>query len=574
MNTFNVCAPITESESWHDINWAKCEASVRKLQARIVKATQQKRWNRVKYLQHLLTNSFAAKAIAVRRVTQNQGSRTAGVDGEKWTTPKQKMEATLNLGIKGYKPSPLKRIYIPKANGKRRPLGIPTMKDRAMQALFLSALEPIAETQADHNSYGFRKGRSAQDAAAKLHMNLSKGKSARWILEADIKACFDNISHDWLLDNVPMKRDILQKWLNAGFFEGSNFYPTEAGTPQGGIISPTLANFALDGLERLLATHFGKPDSPKRKRSKINLVRYADDFVITGVSKEILENEVLPVVKKFLDTRGMVLSQEKTRITHITDGFDFLGWNFRKFERNGKETFLTRPSKDSVNAILHKVKEVLRANRQTPQLKVIQILNPILRGWANYHRWNCASETFAKVDYLIWKKLWVWARRRHPRKIDSWISSNYFHKIGTTTRAFSAPTGEIRGSVEWKLSLMEIRRVKIKRHVKIRAEANPFDPEWDDYFFARMASKMKSGAAGRKAVTKLWLDQNGLCPRCGTLITKETGWHVHHVEGRKVENSNSYQNLTLIHPNCHWSAHAKKEKVLKPGVSEETLLSA
>ena len=232
-------APINQTLHWHDIDWAKCSRMVKRHQARIVKATQDRRWSKVKSLQHLLTRSFTAKAMAVKRVTENRGKNTAGVDGLIWSTPTQKMNAIGQLKHNGYNPLPLRRVVIPKSNGKERPLGIPTMKDRAMQALHLLALEPISETLADSNSYGFRPARSTADAMEQCFKVLSKKGSAQWVLEGDIAACFDNIDHDWLIHNTPVNKQVLRKWLKAGYIDKGNLFPTEKGTPQGGIITPT-----------------------------------------------------------------------------------------------------------------------------------------------------------------------------------------------------------------------------------------------------------------------------------------------------------------------------------------------
>ena len=275
----SACASSAGVTDWDQINWKQCERQVERLQARIVKAAQLGRWGKVKALQRLLTCSFSGKALAVRRVTENKGKRTSGVDRVRWSTPEQKIKAIRSLQRRGYQPLPLRRVYIPKSNGKLRPLGIPTMRDRAMQALHLLALEPVAETFADHNSYGFRRGRSTADAMEQCFRALCKAGSAEWILEGDIKGCFDHISHSWLLAHIPMDTGILEKWLKSGYLEQSNWFATEAGTPQGGIISPTLANLTLDGLEVLLRQRF--PQEVKkgqiRFRPKVHLVRYADD---------------------------------------------------------------------------------------------------------------------------------------------------------------------------------------------------------------------------------------------------------------------------------------------------------
>jgi RNA-directed DNA polymerase len=397
----STCASSHKEAHWHQIDWRQCHQAVRKLQTRIVKATQEGKHGRVKTLQWLLTHSFSAKTLAVKRVTENQGRKTPGVDQETWSTPETKSQAVLSLKRRGYKPLPLKRVYIPKSNGKRRPLGIPTMKDRAMQALYLLALEPISETTADHNSYGFRPERCTTDAIGQCFNTLGKKVSPQWILEGDIKGCFDNISHEWLVTNTPIDTVILRSWLKAGFMDRRILYPTETGTPKGGIISPTLANLTLDGLEHLLSKKFNRRKTPC---PKVNMVRYADDFIITGNSKELLKNEVRPLVEAFLKIRGLELSQEKTRVTHIEEGFDFLGWNVRKY--NGK--LLIKPSKKNVKTFLDKIRRIIKGNKTVKQVNLINLLNPVIRGWVNYHKTQVAKETFSSVDHEIWKTLWQW----------------------------------------------------------------------------------------------------------------------------------------------------------------------
>ena len=300
------------SSIWDAIDWRPIIEGVQRLQMRIAKATREGRWGKVKALQWLLTHSQSGRALAVKRVTANQGRHTPGVDQVTWKTPTAKLKAIESLKRRGYEPQPLRRVYIPKANGKERPLGIPTMKDRAMQALYLLALAPVAETTADRKSFGFRPERSTADAIEQCHNALSARHSAQWVLEGDIKGCFDHISHDWMLRHIPTDKQVLQKWLKCGYVENRVLFPTEAGTPQGGIISPTLANMALDGLEKRLAERFPKR-SGKGPYHKVNLIRYADDFIITGDSKEQLENEARPLVEQFLKERGLVLSPEKKR---------------------------------------------------------------------------------------------------------------------------------------------------------------------------------------------------------------------------------------------------------------------
>ena len=496
----SMCASSGKASDWGQIDWPKCERQAKRLQARIVKATREGRWGKVKTLQRLLTHSFSGKALAVKRVTENQGRRTPGVDSVSWTTPAAKLKAIGSLQRHGYRPLPLRRIYIPKANGKQRPLGIPTMKDRAMQALYLLALEPVAETAADPNSYGFRAERSTADAIEQCFKALGKTASSRWVLEGDIKGCFDHISHEWMLKNVPVDKTVLHRWLKAGYVEKRNLFPTEAGTPQGGIISPTLANITLDGLETLLAKHFPKQMRKDGKiwTPKVNLVRYADDFIITGESKEMLEKEVRPLVEQFLEERGLTLSPDKTGITHIDEGFDFLGQNLRKY--NGK--LLIKPSKKNTRAFLEKVRGLINANKSVTQAKLVGMLNPVIRGWANYHRHVTAAEAFGRVDYEVWRHLWRWARRRHPNKPKRWVKERYFHTIGRRTSVFAADTGNRTPEGTPVLtSLVYASDTKIRRHVKTRRLANPFDPLWNPYFLERAFHK-KFGISRREAGIK------------------------------------------------------------------------
>ncbi len=412
---------------WHDIEWQKVTQNVRRLQARIVKATQEKKWGKVKALQRLLTHSFSGKALAVRRVTENQGKHTPGVDKVTWNTPHQKINAIYSLRQRDYHPQPLRRIYIPKKNGKKRPLGIPVMKCRAMQALYWLALDPVAETTADPNSYGFRPQRSTADAIEQCFCALGKQRSPQWILEGDIKGCFDAISHTWLLAHIPMDKTMLKKWLKAGYMEKHVLHPTEEGTPQGGIISPVLANLTLDGLERMLMEHF--PKVKTGKGSLVNFARYADDFIVTGRTKALLGQEVKPLIEQFMSERGLHLSPEKTTITHIEDGFDFLGQNVRKYETGKRHKLLIKPSNKNVQAHLEKIRETIRKNAALSAGKLILLLNPIIRGWAQYHQQVVSKEIFNSVDDAIYQRLRQWMKRRHPKKSNEWITKKYFKTI-------------------------------------------------------------------------------------------------------------------------------------------------
>jgi RNA-directed DNA polymerase len=328
-----VGAPETWPDDWTAIDWTVIYRKVNRLQMRIAKAVREERWGKVKSLQRILTRSMAAKLWATRRVVTNRGRNTPGVDGVLWKTPEQKIQGAKSLQRRGYRPQPLRRIYIPKKSGnKKRPLSIPTMKDRAMQALYWLALVPVAETLADPCSLGFRPGRCIADAHVRCYGILSRRSGPEWIFDADIESCFDTISHDWLLANIPMDKAILQAWLKAGYLEDRGFHYTREGTPQGGIISPTLANMTLDGLEAV--AQGAVPERTRQGRSKVHVIRYCDDFVVTARSREDLVDKVIPAIEAFLAERGLRLSTEKSRVTHISAGFNFLGANVRKY--NGK----------------------------------------------------------------------------------------------------------------------------------------------------------------------------------------------------------------------------------------------
>lgn len=542
-----------ENVDWHAIDWQKAHENVRRLQARIVKATQQGKWGKVKALQRLLTRSFSGKALAVRRVTSNQGKRTAGVDGEIWDSPAKKAAGLQSLHQRTYRPRPLRRIYIPKSHDatKQRPLSIPTMHDRAMQALYLLALEPIAETTGDLNSYGFRKERNCADAIEQCFKALMGSHNAEYIFEADIKSCFDRISHAWLETHIPMEKAVLHKWLNAGFMEKRILYPTLEGTPQGGVASPVLANLVLDGLEKELRQHFPKST---RNNAKVNFIRYADDFVITGRSKDLLENEVKPLVEQFLSERGLALSQEKTRITHIRQGFDFLGQNIRRYP----EGLRIKPSSKNIKTFLAKVRKIIKSNKQAPAGLLVALLNPVIRGWTAYHQHISSSQTFAKVDHAIFLTLWQWATRRHPNKSGKWIKDKYFKTTGNRDWVFFGQHDD----KAWEL--IRATSTLYKHHIKIQGNANPFDPQWEPYFEQRLDVKMVNNLRGRRQLIRLWKIQKGLCPLCQQKITRITGWNNHHILPRTLGGPDTDENRVLLHPNCHQQLHSQHLSVEKP----------
>jgi RNA-directed DNA polymerase len=440
------------------------------------------------------------------------------------------------------------------------------MYDRAMQALYLLALDPVAETTADLNSYGFRKERCTADAMVRCHQVLAKRTSARWILEGDICSCFDKISHEWLMANIPMEKGILRKWLKAGYMEKNLLYPTEEGTPQGGIISPVLANMTLDGLERQLRETFPRwlPSRPL-----INFARYADDFIVTGRTEEILKEEIQPLIEQFMQERGLTLSREKTKITYIEDGFDFLGQNIRKY--NG--TLLIKPSKKNVKAFLTKVREIVRGHKAASAGTLIVRLNPVIQGWVNYHRHACSKRTFCQVDHAIFIAIWRWARRRHPNKGARWVKNKYFKTIGQRSWNFTGKVHDKQGEKR-EVRLRLAVRTPIRYHTKIRGQANPYDPEWESYFEHRQGVKMAEKLKGRQQLLQLWKAQDGLCPVCNRKITELTRWDNHHIVWQSYGGTDNINNRVLLHPECHRRVHSHNLTVVKPRPLIGTLTKA
>jgi RNA-directed DNA polymerase len=501
------------------INWAACRRRVRSLQRRIVKSVRTGNWRKVKRLCFLLVNAFAARALGVKRVTENSGKRTAGVDGTVWMTPDQKMQAVGDIAHwKGYRPAPLKRMYIPKKDkSQKRPLSIPVMDDRARQAVHMQALQPIAETTADGNSYGFRVKRQCADAIDQCFKVLRQKTSATWILEGDIKGFFDNIAFDWILEHIPMNRKVLGAWLRSGFIDRGKSYPTTRGVPQGGVISPVIGNMVLDGLE---ACVLGSPGNRHRRAYNINFVRYADDFIVTASSEAILKDEIIPKINAFLEPRGVALSAQKTKVTHITQGFDFLGQTVRKFERRGHlGKIQITPSQSSLAAIKAKVKAICKASGGLTQAQVIDALNPVLRGWANYHRHVICAESFSKLDNYVWGRLFRFQDGYRWTFADAASSRALIHVQ---------------------------QAIKQQRHIKVKAEANPFDPEWEAYFLNR--DKLLTRQSVNEYIGKVLRRQSGACPVCRQVVEVDQDYHLHHIDGNRA--NKRIENVVLIHRIC------------------------
>ncbi|CDX01779.1 RNA-directed DNA polymerase [Desulfitobacterium hafniense] len=526
------------ASQWKSIDWSWVEAEVNRLQTRIAKATGDKKWNTVKRLHYLLTHSYYAKLLAVRKVTTNKGSKTSGVDKELWRTPASKMRAVLSLTDKSYKSKPLRRVYIEKKGKKaKRPLGIPTMYDRAMQALYALALDPVAEIMGDSRSFGFRKGRSCHDACERIFADLSHDYSPKWVLEGDIKGCFDNISHEWLIQNIPMDQSILKQFLKSGFVFERELFPTEDGTPQGGIISTLLANMALDGMQKLLYDRFhrnpkGKVDVRVQNAHKVNMVRYADDFIVTAATKEIAR-EAKEVIVNFLAARGLELSEEKTLITHIDDGFDMLGWTFRKY----KGKLIIKPSKKAIESSVASLSEtILKRGKAWKQDLLILKLNAQIRGWTNYHQSVVASKAFQHIDYIMFELLWRWAKRRHPNKGQRWIARRYWHSRGTRNWVFCTDA----------VQLVKASDTHIVRHTQVRLDMNPYIDR--QYFMDR---KFKNGMRRLSGRYKLiWKKQKGSCYHCGMPMDIRDEREIFVKTSKSQPAKEPLLNMAYVHKHC------------------------
>ena len=544
--------------NWNATNWRKANRTVRNLRHRIFRATQEGNLNKVRSLQKLMLKSYSNRLVSVRRVAQiNAGKNTPGVDKLVIKTPAARgrmVDVLAHYSL--WKAKPARRVYIPKASGKLRPLGIPVVIDRCLQAMVKNALEPAWEAKFEGMSYGFRPGRSCHDAIAKIYELARPNKNKKWIFDADIRGAFDNISHDYLLKvigSVPGK-ELIKQWLKAGYVEQEMFHTTERGTPQGGVVSPLLANIALHGMEEAIGVKYNCRGQLIGKRA---VVRYADDFVCFCETREDAE-QVQKILVEWLKERGLTLSEEKTRIVHLTEGFDFLSFHIRHYPapqtaRSGWK-LLIKPSKEAVLDVRKNLKDLWNKAKGGNVQAILSKLNPVIRGWANYFRIAVAKEIFGNLDSWMFQKADSYTKYTHRNKPKGWRHRKYWGRFNLERQDYWTFGDKQTGAYLLKFSWFPI-----ERHTLVKGTASPDDPRLKDYWTKRQAAKGKDLTNSKQKLAKR---QKGRCPECGESLFNDEEIQVHHLLARSRGGQNTYNNLVLVHLLCHQHIHAKTERAM------------
>lgn len=529
------------TKNWNEINWKQCYETLNELQYNILIAYREKDLKLVRINQYKLTRSFAARAIAVRKVVSNKGGKTPGIDKVIWDSKKLRFRAIGKLkDLSQYKASPVRRVYIPKSKDQLRPLGIPTMADRAVQTLFMFALDPIAEETACQRSYGYRLHRSVKDCAVYLWMvSASPTGNRRYILEADIKGFFPSVSHNWLLENIPMDKKILKEFLKSGFMKEAFFHPTLEGFPQGSSISSTLANLTLNGLEKVLIKH------------DFLVTRYADDFVVLGKSYKELNEVARPLIVEFLTERGLELHPEKTGICSIEKGYDFLGYRFQEYpdkarmKGNKLGAFIVTPSPEKLKAFCKDLRTLIKSYNEKSLYGLIQKLNRKLRGWAEHYRTVTSQKAFNTVNYHVWNALWRKIVRRHRRRSTDWLYKKYFKRKKGNKWIFIVGKGS-----EKELALFQISYVEIKRHT-LRSSSNAYDVKTNECFAKANVTRSKTGLLQSYQADYLSKIQHGVCPECGqSLFSDEDTVITNRIPEKPKKGRPRRYDGTLVHRIC------------------------